>query len=160
MRIVERGVRTSFVIPVLAACFTLNAIGQDSSLQAALPDSPGSIVAQKLMDAGSSRAQTPSASQAQPETQSTPQQTQNQSQTAGVQSSTGTQKPVGTAAAEKPATTGAAASNPAGVAMAPAKQRRVRTLLIKIGAIAGAGVAIGAVAALTTASPSRPPGSR
>jgi hypothetical protein len=69
------------------------------------------------------------------------------------------QKPVGTAAAEKPATTGIAASDAAGAAIAPAKQRRSRSLLIKVGAIVGAGVAVGTVVALSSASPNRPPGS-
>jgi hypothetical protein len=70
-----------------------------------------------------------------------------------------TQKPVGTAAAEVESTTGHAAFKPAGAAIAPAKQRRTRMMLIKIGALVGAGVAIGSVAALSSASPSRPPGS-
>ena len=70
------------------------------------------------------------------------------------------QKPVGTAVAEKPITTGVAASNPAGAALAPARQKRFRTLVIKVAALAGAGVAIGTVAALSAGSPSRPPGSR
>jgi hypothetical protein len=69
-----------------------------------------------------------------------------------------TQKPVGTAAAEVGAASGVAASKPAGVAIAPARQRRVRSFLIKMGAIAGAGVAIGTVVALSQSSPSKPPG--
>jgi len=68
--------------------------------------------------------------------------------------------PVGTAAAESVETTGVAGSNPAGAAIAPAKQRRTRAILIKVGAIVGAGAAIGAVAALSSGSPSRPPGAR
>ncbi|MGD0181296.1 MAG: hypothetical protein ABSC15_15900 [Terriglobales bacterium] len=99
-----------------------------------LPDSPGSARLQAL-------AQTP--------------------QSDGQQSSSkGTQEPVGTAAAESIETTGVAASNPAGAAIAPAKQRRTRSILIKVGALVGAGVAIGTVAALASASPSRPPGAR
>ena len=70
-----------------------------------------------------------------------------------------TQKPVGAAAAEVQAPTGEAAFKPAGAAIAPATQRRRRMLLIKVGALIGAGVAIGSVAALSSASPSRPPGS-
>ena len=66
---------------------------------------------------------------------------------------------VGTAAAESVAVTGVAASRPAGAAVAPAKQRRVRTLLIKVGAVVGVGVAVGTTYALSQASPSRPPGS-
>jgi hypothetical protein len=65
-------------------------------------------------------------------------------------------KPVGTAAAPYEPTVGIAASRPAGAAIAPAKQRRVRTILISLGVIAGAGIAIGSVAALSHGSPSRP----
>lgn len=68
------------------------------------------------------------------------------------------QKPVGTAAAETATTTGFAAARPAGAALAPAKQRRVRTILISVGAVVGAAVALGTVAALSKATPSRPPG--
>jgi hypothetical protein len=52
---------------------------------------------------------------------------------------------------------GGAASKPAGVAIAPPKQRQVRTWLIRFGFIAGAGVALGTVAALSAASPGRVP---
>lgn len=69
-------------------------------------------------------------------------------------------EPVGTAAAESLPTTGVAASRPAGAALAPAKQRRVRSILIKVGALVGAGVAIGTVMALSAGSPSKPPGSQ
>jgi anti-anti-sigma regulatory factor len=66
--------------------------------------------------------------------------------------------PVGTAAAELTTTSGVAASRPAGAAFAPAKQHRVRTIVISMGAILGAGIAIGTVAALSQGSPSKPPG--
>jgi anti-sigma B factor antagonist len=69
------------------------------------------------------------------------------------------QEPVGTAAAEFIRITGVAASKPAGSAIAPAKQRRARSILIKVGAIVGAGAAVGVVVALSAASPSRAPGS-
>jgi hypothetical protein len=68
------------------------------------------------------------------------------------------EKPVGTAAAGVMPASGIAASQPAGVAIAPAKQHRVRTILIRTGVIIGAGVAVGSVVALTEATPSRPPG--
>ena len=68
------------------------------------------------------------------------------------------QKPVGTAAAGTVPVSGVAASQPTGVAIAPAKQRRVRTLVLRMGAIVGAGVAVGSVVALTQATPSKPPG--
>jgi hypothetical protein len=67
-------------------------------------------------------------------------------------------QPVGTAAAESVTTTGVAVSRPAGLALAPAKQRRVRSMLIKVGVVVGAGAAIGTTLALTKASPGRPPG--
>jgi hypothetical protein len=70
------------------------------------------------------------------------------------------QEPVGTAAAAGVETTGVAASKPAGAAIAPAKQRRTRSFLIKVSAIVGASVAVGTVVALANASPSRPPGAR
>lgn len=68
------------------------------------------------------------------------------------------QRPVGTAAAEAPKVSGITAAQPAGVAIAPAKQRRARTIVLKVGAIIGAGAALGAVIALTEATPSKPPG--
>jgi hypothetical protein len=68
-------------------------------------------------------------------------------------------EPVGTAAAESVEVTGVAASRPAGAAVAPAKQRRARSILIKVGALVGAGVAIGTTMALSQGSPSKPPGS-
>jgi hypothetical protein len=68
------------------------------------------------------------------------------------------QEPVGTAAAGVSNGGGVTASQPAGAALAPAKQRRARSLLIKVGALVGAGVAVGTVMALSKGSPSKPPG--
>lgn len=67
-------------------------------------------------------------------------------------------EPVGAATAEKGRTQGGAASKPAGTAIAPAKQRQVRSWLIKIGAIAAAGAAAGTIYALSRKTPSLPPG--
>jgi hypothetical protein len=69
-------------------------------------------------------------------------------------------QPEGTATARSARTLGGPASKPAGSAIAPAKQKQTRSLLIKLGAIAGAGLAIGTVYALTRGTPSRPPGAR
>jgi len=69
------------------------------------------------------------------------------------------QEPNGTAVAPQIQTSGGAASKQAGVAIAPPKQRRVRSLLIKLGVLAGAGIAIGTVAGLSAASPSHVPNS-
>ena len=66
--------------------------------------------------------------------------------------------PLGTAAAEKARTAGGGASRPAGVAIAPAKQKRSRGLLIKLGALAAAGAAVGTVYALSRGTGSLPAG--
>jgi hypothetical protein len=68
--------------------------------------------------------------------------------------------PAGAAVGQQGATAGGAASKPAGNAIAPAKQRQVRSLLIKLGLIGAAGVAIGTVVGLSKASPSKPPNAR
>jgi hypothetical protein len=68
----------------------------------------------------------------------------------------GNAAPVGTAAAPYEKGIGIAASRPAGVVIAPAKQRRTRSLLIRVGLLVGAAAAIGTVVALSKASPSEP----
>lgn len=121
-----------------------------------LPDSPGALVSKSggPADGTNSTEQrwelTSAASQ--------PGQSQAQSQPSETQPQSAPQKPVGTAAAEAPNATGIAASQPAGVAIAPAKQRRVRTIVLRMGAIVGAGVAVGSVVALTAGTSSKPPG--
>lgn len=77
-------------------------------------------------------------------------------QASSTQQQNGTHEPVGTAAAQPVNTTGVTASKPAGAAIAPAKQRRARSILVKVGALLGAGVAVGTVVALSSGSPSRP----
>jgi len=66
------------------------------------------------------------------------------------------QQPVGTAAAPAEKPTGIAGSRPSGVAIAPAKQKRVRAIVISLGIVLAAGAAIGAVAGLSRASHSTP----
>jgi hypothetical protein len=102
-----------------------------------LPDSPGSV-------------QTIAQNQGQNGQPSQPQQP-NSTQQPSI-----TQEPVGTAASQSVKATGVAASQPAGAAIAPAKQRRTRSILIKVGALVGAGVAVGTIVGLTAASPGRP----
>ena len=72
------------------------------------------------------------------------------------QQQNGTSNPVGTAAAPYEKATGIAASSPAGAVVAPAKQKRSRSFLIRVGLIVGACAAIGTVVALSAGSPSRP----
>ncbi len=66
------------------------------------------------------------------------------------------QQPVGTAAAPYVQPEGIPASRPAGAAIAPAKQRRVRIYAIRIALLVGAAVAIGTVVAASEGSPTRP----
>lgn len=119
---------------------------------AELPDSPGAELTKSR--AGSS-AQQNSPQQQGSVQPSMPASAQTQAPDAQDQK---LQRPVGTAAAEAPKVSGITAAQPAGVAIAPAKQKRVRTIVLKIGAIVGAGAALGAVIALTEATPSKPPG--
>jgi len=123
---------------------------------AELPDSPGAILA-RLQDQSqqSSASEPPATAEPAPQTQSQPPQA---SQPRDQSRPSSSDRPVGTAAAEGSNVSGIAASQPAGVAIAPAKQHRTRTLVLRTGAIIGAGVAIGTVVGLTAATSSKPPG--
>ncbi len=68
-----------------------------------------------------------------------------------------TEEPLGAAAAEAAKVNGGLASKPAGTAIAPAKQRQVRSWLIKLGAVAAGGAALGIIYGLTRATSSVPP---
>jgi len=138
------------ILTLLAA--PIQAASQESSN---LPDSPGAshaVIAHRKVDFQSDAARDP---ESQPvlisQAQAAPPTTQSAQAPAP-------QKPVGTAAAEAPNVTAIAASQPAGAAIAPAKQRRVRTIILKTGAIIGAGVAVGVIVALTAGTSSKPPG--
>ena len=119
-----------------------------SGQQAQLPDSPSALLARANDGALQQFSGRPAPQQQLPPQQHLPPQ----------QPPAITKEPVGTAAAEWQPATGVAASRPAGAALAPAKQRRARSFLIKVGAIVAAGAAVGTVAALTAGSPSKPPG--
>lgn len=69
-----------------------------------------------------------------------------------------TQAPSGAAGAKATPPRGTPAAEPVGAAVAPARQRGHRSLLIKVGLLAGAGIAVGTVIALSAKSPTRPPG--
>jgi hypothetical protein len=117
--------------------------------EASLPDSPGATLA-KLSPSTIFAMQTSNSTSADV----------TQDQQAAQPAPQTSQKPVGTAAAEPTHANGIAASQPAGVAIAPGKQHRVRTIVIATGAIIAAGIAVGSVAALTAGTSSRPPGAR
>jgi hypothetical protein len=65
--------------------------------------------------------------------------------------------PSGAAGAKAAKVKGAPVAKPAGAAVAPARQHGHRSLLIKLGVVAGAGIAVGSVVALADRSPARPP---
>jgi hypothetical protein len=67
--------------------------------------------------------------------------------------------PSGAAGAKAAQVKGAPVAQPVGAAVAPARQRGHRSLLIKLGLLAGAGIAVGAAVGLAERSPARPPGS-
>jgi len=75
---------------------------------------------------------------------------------AAQQRRTSTHQAVGTAAAPYEKPIGVPASRPAGAVIAPAKQKRAFSFLIRVGLIVGAAVAVGTVIGLSQASPSRP----
>jgi hypothetical protein len=68
------------------------------------------------------------------------------------------QVPSGTAGAKAADVKGAPVAKPAGAAVAPVRQRGHHSLLIKVGLVAGAAIAVGTAVALSAGSPSRPPG--
>jgi hypothetical protein len=80
---------------------------------------------------------------------------QPQPQTLSIQQPADT--PSGAAGAKAAKVKGAPVAKPAGAAVAPARQRGHRSLLIKLGVVAGAGIAVGSVVALAERSPARPP---
>jgi len=131
---------------------------------AELPDSPGTVQARPSQPPAEtpSSAQAPQSNDQVPDMPGAMRPANNQviAQASGqAQQQQAPHEPLGTAAAESVPTTGVAASRPAGAAVAPAKQRRVRSILIKVGALVGAGVAVGTAMALSQGSPSKPPGS-
>jgi hypothetical protein len=94
----------------------------------------------------------PSSNHPAPQTTMTAPQDQTQQPTQKVE------PPLGAAAAETGRPAGGLASKPAGNAIAPAKQRQVRSMLIKVGAIAAGAAALGIVYGLSRSTSSTPPG--
>jgi len=158
----------AYLTRVLAGLLAFTLLGGPQLVQAqqsTLPDAPSAtLLAQTTAPQNPVQQSSPSqnAQPANPQPQpSQPQGTQT-AQPAQAQPSqpapTDQQAPAGAAAAPAGATAGGAASRPAGNAIAPAKQRQVRSLLIKLGAVAAAGAAVGVVYALSRSSPAVPPG--
>lgn len=149
----------------------------DATGLAGLPDSPGAVrvQSQSASAAQASSSQQSSAQQssapasqqsstpsAQPQTPANPpaEPPRSEAEQQALPADSKPQQPAGTAAAEAPVVSGSPVAEPAGVAIAPAKQHRTRTIVIRVGAILGAGAALGTVLALTEGTSSRPPGAR
>lgn len=146
------------VLGIACCAFVLNC-SVLSHAQEAEHDSGSNVSTVAFRELPDSPSATPSQPQAlTAQTANSQQQTTPPPQSAAPAQRQEEQRPVGTAAAAAPKVSGITAAQPAGVAIAPAKQRRVRTIVLKVGAIVGAGAALGTVIALTAATPSRPPG--
>jgi hypothetical protein len=149
---IERGARNIVLLGFL--CGLAASVAAQQTAAPPLPDSPGTTLAKSQPPAfppNTAQSSQSSSVPASPQEQEQPAPLQTQAQPAP-------QKPVGTAAAEPTHAGGIAASQPAGVAIAPAKQRRTRTIVIRTAAIIGAAVAVGVVVGLTEATGSKPPG--
>jgi hypothetical protein len=117
--------------------------------QAAVPAPDAEVASTSLLPVDFSGETTPDAPQ--PQNAPAPQQQQS-----NPPQQSAPRQPLGTAAAPYEQPSGITASRPAGAAIAPAKQRRTRTLVIRVGVIIAAAVAVGTVLALSNASPSTP----
>ncbi|MGA8089427.1 MAG: hypothetical protein WCA10_19295 [Terracidiphilus sp.] len=154
----SRGIRlVAFGIVVLLTFETSTVAGAQQSTTPIPPSVPSQAPqTQNIQQAATPQAPTtqdarnessdslPSAPTPQPAQQAPPQQQQ------------APQQPVGTAAAPYEKPTGVPGSRPAGAAIAPAKQRRVRALVIRVGIVLAAGAAVGAVVGLSKATHSAP----
>lgn len=135
---------------------------QASQQEGAVPSNPVSNSSSKDATPGAGTVQPPGAGAVPGQSPTDGQSSQDgAAQPDGTSSSSGQQQntvspPVGTAVAPYEKPFGAPASRPAGAVIAPAKQRRTRSFLIRVGVILAAAGAVGAVVGLSKASPSHP----
>ena len=130
--------------------------GQQTATAPATPSQNSDSATGNANAATSQPAATSSSSSAPSSTDESQEQSSATLPSAPQQQQNGTSNPVGTAVAPYEKATGVAASRPAGAVVAPAKQKRSRSFLIRVGLIVGACVAVGTVVALSAGSPSRP----
>jgi hypothetical protein len=138
----NRGFLRGFSVVFLAGAFVVSggipllaSPQQSSDPNAAAQQQPDPQQTSSLPDAPQAQTQTPAAQQQAP-------------------------APSGSAGAKAATVKGAPVAQPTGAAIAPARQRGHHSLLVKVGLLAGAGIAVGAAVALAERSPSRPPGAR
>jgi cytoskeletal protein RodZ len=150
-----------FLVAVLTGAFLISsemplvASPQQSSQAQSSQSSPGQSSSGQSSSSQSAAAQSSSTTEPQKAGDPLPDAPQPQSAQPPQQS---TQAPSGAAGAKAANVKGAPVAQPVGAAVAPARQRGHRSLLIKIGLLAGAGIAVGTVIALSEKSPTRPPG--
>jgi cytoskeletal protein RodZ len=156
----------SAVLPMIAMLLVFMNLGTAQGSTQTLPQnssqpstqsqqqSPGVMIDPS---AGPLKPSEPSGTQSAPQPAAPPLPEAPRPQSTPAQSSQQPQEPLGAAAAEKITTAGGGASRPAGNAIAPAKQHRYRSLVIKLGAVAAGAVAVGAVYGLSHATSSTPP---
>ncbi len=148
--------RVSFTVPLLVVALLLSVdlTAQQSPQNGSQPSPSGGVMidpsAGPLKPSETQPAQAPLPNTPQPQTTAPQQSPPPQAQPA-------TQEPLGAAAAENVGVVGGGASRPAGNAIAPVKQHRYRSLVIKLGAAAAVGIAAGTVYALSRATSSTPP---
>ncbi len=154
----------SFVVPLLVSELLLCVVLSPAQAQSSSPQqSPPSGVmidpsAAPLKPSAAPPSQAPLPNAPEPATPGQQQPSRSQAQPSRPSATpSATQAPLGAAAAEQVRTSGGGASRPAGNAIAPAKQHQYRSLVIKLGALAAAGIAAGTVYGLSHATPSTPP---
>jgi len=150
---VERAARN--IVLLGSVCGLAASVVAQQTAGGQLPDSPGTTLAKSQPPAFPPNTTQSSQSSSVPPS---PQEQDQPAPPPQTQAQPAPERPVGTAAAEPTHAGGVAASQPAGVAIAPAKQRRTRTIVIRTAAIIGAAVAVGTVVGLTEATGSKPPG--
>jgi hypothetical protein len=139
----------TLVVPVRASALVCPVDGpEQQATSSALPNDPSD----RLSGADKDNGARPSA----PLDSASPAVDQTPTQTPKPSDQTPTPTPLGTAAAPETGHDGVPGSAPAGAAIAPAKQRRVWRFSIKTALVVGAVVAVGIVAGVSLASPSRP----
>jgi hypothetical protein len=138
-----------FAAMLLTSAFAYGQVAESSVQSAAAPADPGP----SATNSGVQDPSPPLPSAAAPTSTSAQ---KGDTHPAATQDQPTLQKPVGSAAAPPERAAGVTASRPAGAVIAPAKQRRARAILIRVGLLVGAGVALGTVLALTHATPSQP----
>lgn len=148
---------------LIAAALVLLVAAQMSEAAALPIQEPQTAPAQPATSGAAPRADTQVARNADLPESPVPAQQQNTAQPGAEPASSSSQdaqqdaqKPVGTAAGPSTRPVGVAGSRPSGAAIAPAKQRRVKAIVIRVSLIVAGAAAVGAVVGLSKASPSRP----